>query len=159
MWLSEPMPFIDMWLSEPMPFIEEFINDLDIGLQAHSPDNRLSNAQRSWLGFCIMGIILTSSICWARFERMSLSKYKIAALSWMFRKSKLPWTRMLQVGVGLILKRYGITEGILVTDGSDHRRSKKTPKLHKTKKLFVRLIKLPEQPLVRPVIIPNHQVN
>jgi hypothetical protein len=124
-----------MWLSEPMPFIEEFINDLDIGLQAHSPDNRLSNAQRSWLGFCIMGIILTSSLCWARFERMSLGKYKIAALSWMFRKSKLPWSRMLQVGVGLILKRYGITEGILVTDDSDHRRSKKTPKLHKTHKI------------------------
>jgi hypothetical protein len=124
-----------MWLNEPLPFIQDFIGDLDKGLQAHNPEAKLSGTQRSWLGFCLMGIIVTNSICWARFERMSLGTYKIAALSWMFRKSKLPWALMLQIGVGLILKQYGITAGVLVTDDSDHQRSKKTPKLFRSHKI------------------------
>jgi hypothetical protein len=123
-----------MWLSEPLPFIEDFI-ELGQGLQAQDPNLNLSGIQRSWLGFCLMGIILTNSSCWARFERMSLGQYKTAALSWMFRQSKIPWATLLQMGVRVILKRYGITGGILVTDDSDHRRSKKTPKLYKTHKI------------------------
>lgn len=124
-----------MWLSEPLPFITEFIDELGKGLQAHDPNQKLSKIQRGWLGFCLMGIILTNSICWARFERMSLGRYKIAALSWMFRQSKIPWSLLLQLGVRLILKRYGITTGVLVTDDSDHQRSKQTPKLYKTHKI------------------------
>jgi hypothetical protein len=124
-----------MWLSQPLPFIEDFIDELGRGLASHDPNLKLSGIQRGWLGFCLMGIILTNSICWARFERMSLGHYKIAALSWMFRQSKIPWTTLLQIGVGLILKRYGITDGVLVTDDTDHQRSKKTPKLYKTHKI------------------------
>lgn len=124
-----------MWLSEPLPFIQDFVAQLDEGLQVHQPNRRLSRIQRGWLGFCLMGIILTNSLCWARFERISLGRYKIAALSWMFRHAKLPWAGMLQVGVGMILKQYGITEGILATDDSDHRRSKRTPQLFRTHKI------------------------
>jgi DDE superfamily endonuclease len=124
-----------MWLSQPLPFIEDFIDELGRGLQAQDSNRKLSGIQRGWLGFCLMGIILTNSICWARFERMSLGHYKIAALSWMFRQSKIPWAMLLQIGVGVILKRYGITTGVLVTDDSDHQRSKKTPKLYKTHKI------------------------
>jgi hypothetical protein len=124
-----------MWLSEPLPFIQDFIEDLKEGLHVHNPNIKLSKIQQGWLGFCLMGIILTNSICWARFERMSLGKYKVAALSWMFRKSKLPWALMLEIGVSVILKRYGITEGVLVTDDSDHQRSKKTSKLFRTHKI------------------------
>jgi hypothetical protein len=124
-----------MWLSQPLPFIEDFIDELGRGLQAQDSNRKLSGIQRGWLGFCLMGIILTNSICWARFERMSLGHYKIAALSWMFRQSKIPWAMLLQIGVGVILKRYGITAGVLVTDDSDHQRSKKTPKLYKTHKI------------------------
>jgi DDE superfamily endonuclease len=124
-----------MWLSQPLPFIEDFIDELGRGLQAQDSNRKLSGIQRGWLGFCLMGIILTNSICWARFERMSLGHYKIAALSWMFRQSKIPWAMLLQIGVGVILKRYGITSGVLVTDDSDHQRSKKTPKLYKTHKI------------------------
>ena len=53
----------------------------------------------------------------------------------MFRKAKLPWEFMLQVAVGLVLKQYGITEGVLVTDDSDHKRSKGTKRIFKTHKL------------------------
>jgi DDE superfamily endonuclease len=124
-----------MWLSDPLPFVSDFIEELAKGLQAHAPNQKLSKIQRGWLGFCLMGIILTNSVCWARFERMSLGRYKIAALSWMFRQSQIPWSLLLQLGVRVILKRYGITTGVLVTDDSDHQRSKQTPKLYKTHKI------------------------
>jgi len=70
-----------MWLSEPLPFIQDFISKLDEGLQIHSPNSQLSRIQQGWIGFCLMGIVLPNSVCWARFERMSLDKYKMAALS------------------------------------------------------------------------------
>ncbi len=100
-----------MLLSTPLPFVEEFINELDQGLKIHQPELGLSRIQRGWLGFCLMGIILTNSVCWARFERASLGKYKMGALSWMFRKAKLPWEMMLQVGVEIVLRHHGIREG------------------------------------------------
>jgi DDE superfamily endonuclease len=124
-----------MLLDKPLPFIEEFINELNKGLKSYKPDGGLNRIQRGWIGFCLMGIILTNSVCWARFERVSLGKYKLGALSWMFRKSKIPWEMMLQVSIAIVLKQYGISEGTLVTDDSDHERSKKTPRLFKTHKI------------------------
>jgi len=43
-----------MWLSETLPFIQ--------GLRIYNPEMKLSKIQPSWLGFCLMGIILTSSM-------------------------------------------------------------------------------------------------
>jgi hypothetical protein len=124
-----------MILSNSLPFIEDFIKELDKGLKVHKPELGLSRIQRGWLGFCLMGIILTNSVCWARFERGSLGKYKVGALSWMFRKAKLPWARLLQIGVGIVLRQHGIAEGVMVTDDSDHQRSKKTKRLFKAHKI------------------------
>ena len=124
-----------MLLSTPLPFVEEFINELDKGLKTHQPELGLSRIQRGWLGFCLMAIIMTNSVCWARFERASLGKYKMGALSWMFRKAKLPWSMMLQVGVKIVLRQHGIREGVLATDDSDHRRSKKTKRIFKAHKI------------------------
>jgi hypothetical protein len=122
-------------LNSPLPFVEEFIDKLNRGLKEYKSECSLTRIQRHWLGFCLMGIILTNSVCWASFERLSLGGYKIGALSWMFRKAKLPWELMLQVAVGLVLKQYGITEGVLVTDDSDRKRSKRTKRIFKTHKL------------------------
>jgi hypothetical protein len=125
----------DMLLSNPLPFVEDFINELNQGLKIYQPEMGLSRIQRGWLGFCLMGIILTNSLCWARFERASLGKYQVGALSWMFRHAKLPWELMLQVAVSIILRHYGIQEGVLVTDDSDHRRSKKTKGIYRIHKI------------------------
>ncbi|MFQ5821983.1 MAG: transposase [Candidatus Heimdallarchaeota archaeon] len=85
--------------------------------------------------FCIMAILITNSVCWAKFERASLEKYSVAALSWMFRHSKIPWDLLLCMSVRAILHRFEITEGILVIDDSDKKRSKKTNKIDKVHKL------------------------
>jgi hypothetical protein len=52
-----------------------------------------------------------------------------------FGRAKLPWARLLQIGVGIVLRQHGIVEGVLVTDDSDHERSKKTKRLFKSHKI------------------------
>jgi hypothetical protein len=61
--------------------------------------------QRSWLGLCLMGILVTNSVCWARFERASLGRYSLAALSWMFRHAKLAFALLLQKSVQVVLRK------------------------------------------------------
>ena len=125
-----------MLIREPLPFVKEFIAALNTALKAHQPvDSGLSLAQRSWLGFCLMGILITNAVCWAQFERAGLGQYSLAALSWMFRHSKIPWERLLQGSVEVLLRRYGITAGCLGLDDSDKRRSKVTTQIAHVHKL------------------------
>jgi len=79
-------------------------------------------------------MLLTNSVCWAKFERASLGEYKIAALSWMFREAKVAWNYLLLASVSLVLVQHRITEGELVLDESDRSRSKRTKRIHKAHK-------------------------
>ncbi len=126
-----------MLISEPLPFVKAFIETLDDALKAHAPGARgLSAIQRHWLGFCMMGILITNSVCWARFERAGLGSWSLAALSWMFRHSRIPWERLLVGSVRVLVRRCGITEGVLSLDDTDKARSKVTKRIahaHKMK--------------------------
>jgi hypothetical protein len=51
--------------------------------------------QRAWLAFCVTAVLGTNAVCWARFERARLGMSSLAALSWMFRHSKMPWDPLL----------------------------------------------------------------
>jgi hypothetical protein len=123
-----------MLMNEPAQFIKNFISDLDAALGKLKPNARLTQTQKLWLGFCLTAMLLTNTVCWAKFERTSLGKYKIAALSWMFRESKINWNYLLLVSVTLILKHYDIKDGELVFDESDRERSKRTKRIHKAHK-------------------------
>ena len=69
-----------MWPQKaPMKFIQNYPTQLQESLSEYNCI--LSSAQRHWLGFCLMGILLTNSICWAKFERMSFKTYTQATLS------------------------------------------------------------------------------
>ena len=80
-----------MLLHEPADFIKTFVTDLNVALGKLKPNDRLTHLQTVWLGFCLTAMLLTNSVCWAKFERASLGEYKIAALSWMFREAKSRW--------------------------------------------------------------------
>ena len=121
-------------MHEPAHFIKTFVTDLDAALGTLKPNAKLTQLQRFWLGFCLTGMLLTNSVCWAKFERASLGEYKIAALSWMFREAKVAWNYLLLASVSLVLVRHGITEGELVLDESDRSRSKRTKRIHKAHK-------------------------
>src|SRR5438105_1112078 len=115
---------IAMVLGTPAPFVSAFVDAIDEAIRAHSPYYGLSTMQRAWLAFCVTAVLVTNSICWARFERASLGRYSLAALSWMFRHSKLPWDELLVASVRVILRHYGLHSGSLVIDDTDNKRSK-----------------------------------
>ena len=113
-----------MILGQPAPFVRAFIEAVDDAIRAHHPRHAMSATQRTWLAFCVTAVLVTNSICWARFERASLGTYSLAALSWMFRHSKIPWEKLLVASVQVILRHHGITSGTLVIDDTDNPRSK-----------------------------------
>jgi hypothetical protein len=96
----------------------------------------LSRSQQRWLKFCLTGVLLTNTVCWAAFERAGLGRYRIGALSWMFRHGKVAWEALWQASVRLVLQRYGLREGVPVGDDSDHRRAKRTKRIHGAPKVF-----------------------
>ena len=92
-----------MVIGKPLPFIRAFVEAMDEAIAAHSPGQRMSAMQRAWVSFCVTAMLVTNSICWARFERASLGTYALAALSWMLRHSKIPWDHLLVASVRVIL--------------------------------------------------------
>src|SRR3982074_3065039 len=113
-----------MIIGKPAPFVRTFIDAVDQAIRQDHPDSGMSAIQCSWLAFCVTATLVTNSICWARFERASLGTYSMAALSWMFRHSKIPWDQLLVASCGVILQHHGLTSGSLVIDDTDNQRSK-----------------------------------
>ena len=124
-----------MLIDEPLPFIKNFIDAVDQALHEITPTAKLSLAQKSWLSFCCLAIVVTNSVCWARFSRSSLGKHSENALCWMFRHSKIHWEFVLISSVHVILKKYGIEKGALLLDDSDRQRSKSTKRIFATHKI------------------------
>jgi hypothetical protein len=83
-----------------------------------------------------MGVLLTNPVCWAAFERAGLRAYRLGALSWMFRHTKIVWERLWEVSVTVMLEQHGIREGILAADDSDQRRAKRTTRIHRAHQLY-----------------------
>jgi len=113
-----------MLIGQPAPFVSAFIEAVDSAIRTQQPHHAMSATQRAWLAFCVTAVLVTNSVCWARFERASLGMYSLAALSWMFRHSKLPWDALLVASVRVILRYHGITSGHLLIDDTDNARSK-----------------------------------
>jgi hypothetical protein len=113
-----------MVIGKPAPFVSAFVEAVDAAIRAHQPQHAMSVTQRTWLAFCLTAVLVTNSICWARFARASLGTYAMAALSWMFRHSKMPWAHLLVASGRVILRHHGITSGSLVIDDTDNPRSK-----------------------------------
>jgi len=112
-----------MIIGKPAPFVSTFMKAVDDAIREHQPNHAMSATQRAWLAFCVTAVLVTNSICWARFERASLGTYSMAALSWMFRHSKIPWDQLLVASVRVILRHHGITSGSLVIDDTDNQQS------------------------------------
>jgi len=98
-----------MLFEKPLPFIENYVDQMFQALEEYSPGKILSRIQRSWICFCLMAIMVTNSVCWSRFQKAGIGRHSIAALSWMFRKSGIPWDLLLQMSVRVILRQYGVT--------------------------------------------------
>lgn len=122
-------------MGQPLPFVTQFVDELDHSLKQLDPDGGLSRVQKGWLSFCLLAIVVTNSVCWKRFERASLGQRSHASLSWLFRQNHGFWEFLLRASVSVIVAKYGITQGVLVVDDTDKKRSKRTKRLHKVHKM------------------------
>jgi len=116
-----------------LAFINEYVDSIN-KILGHE-NKQMSFLQAKWIKFVLLGIITTNTVCWAQFSRHSLGRYTVFAISWMFRKAKLPWNRLLLVSVKYLILKYKITSCSLVIDDSDRARSKNTTEIAKVQKL------------------------
>jgi hypothetical protein len=124
-----------MFIGKTLPFVRTFVDELDRALQRMSADAGLTRIQKEWVGFCLVAIIVTNSICWKRFERASLGQRSSKSLSWMFRTTQTFWQWALQASVSIMIIKYAITEGVVVVDDSDKRRARQTTRIYKAHKV------------------------
>jgi len=61
----------DYGLPRRLRFISEFVDALDDVISQQKSQKRLSKKQKYWIAFCLMAILATKSVCWAKFERVS----------------------------------------------------------------------------------------
>ena len=112
-----------MLLGKPLPFSSALVEAVAEALRQHTLTHGLSALQRTGLAFCLTAVFMTHAICWARLARASLGTYALAALSWLFRHSKMPWDERLVARVRLILRHYGLRCGSLSIDETENKRS------------------------------------
>jgi hypothetical protein len=68
-----------MVIGKPLLFVTAFVGAVNAAMEEHHPGRGLSALQRTWLAFCVTAILVTTSVCWARFERAGLGTYSLAA--------------------------------------------------------------------------------
>jgi len=124
-----------MLIGETLPFVNAYIEELDRTLRTLDPGAGLSSIRKGWLGFCVLAVIVTNSVCWKRFERASLGRWHHPRLSWLFRQPQRFWQSVLHASVVVLLERYRITEVMVVLDDSDKLRCKTTTRIYKAHKL------------------------
>jgi len=112
-----------MVMGKPAPFVRAFVDAVDAAMRAQQPHHAMSVTQRTWPRVLYHGRAGDQRYVLARFARASLGTYAMAALSWMFRHSKMPWDQLLGASVRGILRHHGITSGSLVIDDTDNPRS------------------------------------
>lgn len=115
-----------MLIGESLPFIRNYVSAINEAIKERNPNNKLTNLQCYWLAFIILGLLVTNSFCFARFERFSLGRYTVKEMSWMFRRAKIFWESLLHASILHIVASYGIKYGVLVIDDTDRERSKNT---------------------------------
>lgn len=93
-----------MLVKEPLDFAKEFIKSVNKCIEEEKPGSRMSRHQVWWLAFCITCVVLTNSVCWAQFERISLGRLTLRSISWMYRRSKILWEQLLMYSVRVVLK-------------------------------------------------------
>ena len=120
-----------MIISESLPFIREYVAAINESIMQNNPKNKLTRLQSYWLGFVILGLLVTNSFCWSRYERFGLGRYNVKQLSWMFRRAQIVWELLLQASVQHIIASYRIKYGVLVIDDTDIERSKNTTRISK----------------------------
>lgn len=120
-----------MLLYEPIAFIAHYVNMLNDILSEEQPNWKMSKIQKLWLGLVLSCMLLSNSLNWTLFDKITLGKISINGYCWMFNHGKLLWNKLMIFSVQLVIKTYKLTEGVLVIDDTDRPRSKNTKNISK----------------------------
>jgi hypothetical protein len=126
---------ITMLMWNTLPFVTAFVEELDNAVRELDHEAGLTRKQKAWLGFCLVAILVTNSVCWKRFARANLGQRSAASLSWMFRQPNRFWQMVFRASVSVMLARYRLTAGVVVIDDSDKKRAKQTRRIYKAHKV------------------------
>jgi hypothetical protein len=127
---------VSLVLIRSHPVVTAFLDSLSDSLKSIKPSAKLTSIQKLVLTTLIVGILVTETLNWAVFDRMSLGKFKSTRICWIVYSAKIAWQHMLEASVRNILSRYGTTSGTIVIDDSSKKRSKNTTRIegaHKVK--------------------------
>ncbi len=114
-----------MIVGKPFAFLIDYVSQLSDMMENSQIKAGMTCGRKNWLAFCLTCVIVTNSICWRKFSRVSLGSFTDALLSWYFR-SPMTWELLLSNSVKLILNKFAITEGLLLIDDTGKKRSKVT---------------------------------
>ena len=117
-----------MIVGKPLPFVTDYVNQLSEIMEHNQKKAAMTFGRKKWLEFCLMCIMVTNSICWRKFSRISLGSISDALLSWYFRRP-MTWGLLLSASVNLILENFDIKEGLLLIDDTGKKRSKVTKRI------------------------------
>ena len=120
-----------MIINDSLPFIKSYVDAINQALIDNGSNRSMTSIQCYWLSFVILGLLVTNSLCWTRFERFALKEYSASAMCWMFKKAKIAWELLLYASVLKIIESYNIRYGVLVIDDTDIERSKNTKQIAK----------------------------
>ena len=108
-----------MIINDSLPFIKDYLANINEVIKRGGGSKPLSQLQRTWLSFILLGILVTNSVCWARISRFTANRYTTAASSLMFRKAVILWSALLTASVKHITGVYQINTGSLQLDDTD----------------------------------------
>jgi hypothetical protein len=111
-------------------FISDYVSSISCSIRKSESAYSLTKCQIYWLSFCLMGMLLSNELNWSKYSRLSMHGYKIGALSWMFRHSKINFELLFRKSMLHVLSVYGIKGGHIVFDDTDRERSKNALLLH-----------------------------
>ncbi len=117
-----------MLMGNPLPSVVSYVDRLNQSLEQHPQGRGLTPGQKRWLSFCLMGILVTESVCWQKFVRAGLGRYSEALLSWYFC-GPMRWGMLLSVSMDFVLESFDSWEGVLVLEDTGKQRSKVTQRI------------------------------
>lgn len=109
------------------PFLTRYLSLLRESIAAQG--ERLTRLQADTLGFILLGMMMTQSLCWARLERLSGGQRRDSTLCDMFYHGIDCWEVMLRASTRCVIERFKVVCGALVLDDSDKPRSKVTSRI------------------------------
>ena len=119
------MKLSTLFLIEPIKFINSYVSSLADSLNEQG--YQITKIQHFKLAMMLSVILLCNRVCWSDVEITTLGKQTSKSTWWFANKSDIPWNKLFLASVQMMLKFYGITEGVITIDETDNQRSKKTP--------------------------------